>query len=414
MRRTVFKSIRHGLFAALAGFTVLLCVGYTGLALIISYVTEDMLVDRLLEREAAAVTAQFRSGGDIQSTGNDLIRVYRDAGALPPVVRAQVTAGREHGEIFTDTGQHYHLRTLDLQAADGRRRLYLLADAGPLLVVSKLFQDVGGVLVAVALGLIALALLLAYLLSRRLVLPLQVLADEIKSLAPEGSTNFSARQRRDEIGYLADKLGTTIAALHAALHREQAFTRDVGHELRTPLTVMNNVLGQAASRPLQAHELSQLRAGLGELGGTVDVLFALARAEHIPNETVDLRGCIEDSLLRLLEQADWDNERLALQLPDRLEVTGNRHLSMLLLNNCLGNALFHGGAGSRLRLSFADGVLSLANTIDPDRAGTMQGFLHGQHLLRRIAKAMGWEIAFHAEAAAYRVDIVPLVPPHPR
>ena len=174
------SALRHGLFAALAGFTVLLCVGYTGLALIISYVTEDMLVDRLLEREATAVTAQFRSGGDIQSTGNDLIHVYRDAGALPPVVRAQVTAGREHGEIFTDTGQHYHLRTLDLHAANGRRRLYLLADAGPLLVVSKLFQDVGGVLVAVALGLIALALLLAYMLSRRLVLPLQVLADEVK------------------------------------------------------------------------------------------------------------------------------------------------------------------------------------------------------------------------------------------
>ncbi|SEN65353.1 Signal transduction histidine kinase [Duganella sp. CF517] len=409
----MFRSIRHGLFAALAGFTVLLCVGYTGLALLISYVTEDMLVDRLLQREAAAVTARYQLRGDIQATGDDLIRVYRDAAALPPIVRAQVAAGRERGEIFTDTGQHYHLRVLDLGAQAGPRRLYLLADVGPLLVVSKLFQDVGGVLVAVALGLIALALLLAYLLSRRLVLPLQVLADEVKSLQPEAPIHFSARRRPDEIGYLADKLGTTLAALHAALHREQAFTRDVGHELRTPLTVMNNVLGQAASRPLQAHELAQLRAGLGELGATVDVLFALARAEHIPNATVDLRGCIEDSLLRLLEQSDWDDDRVALRLPDRLEVTGNRHLSMLLLNNCLGNALFHGGAGCRLRLSFADGVLSLANTVDPARAGAMQGFLHGQHLLRRIAKAMDWEIAFHAEAAAYRVDIVPILPPVP-
>ena len=81
---------------------------------------------------------------------------------------------------------------------------------------------------------------------------------------------------------------------------------------------------------------------------------------------------------------------------------------MLLVNNCLGNALFHGGADSRLRLSFADGVLSLANTVDPARAGATQGFLHGQHLLRRIAKAMGWEIGFHAGATEYRVDIVPL------
>jgi hypothetical protein len=138
------------------------------------------------------------------------------------------------------------------------------------------------------------------------------------------------------------------------------------------------------------------------------VLFALARAEHIAAESFDLRGCIEQSLLRLVADGARDDDWLKLDLPDRLEVLGNRHLSVLLMNNCLGNALFHGGAGSRLRVSFADGVLGLSNTVDPARAGAMQGFLHGQHLLRRIAKAMRWDIAFHAGAASYRVEIVPL------
>jgi len=392
----MFKSIRHGLFAALAGFTVLICVCYTGLALVIAYVTEDMLVDRLLQREAAAMTGHFRLRGEIRPPGDELIRVYRSVEALPPIVRAQVADGRERAEISTDTGQHYHLRALDLPDA---QRVYLLADVRPLLVVSKLIQDVGGVLIFVALGLIALALLLAYLLSRRLVSPLQVLAHEVR----EGSVEFSAQRRQDEIGYLAEKLGTTMTELHTSLEREQAFTRDVSHELRTPLTVMNNIVGQAA---LDTDDVAQLRAGLDEIGNTIDVLFALARAEHIADETFDLRGCIEESLLRLLE-GDWNEERLALDLPDRLEVLGNRHLSMLLINNCVGNALFHGGAEARLRLSFEDGVLSLGNTVDPARTGTMQGFLHGQHLLQRIAKAMRWEIGFHAGAAAYRVEIAP-------
>lgn len=386
----MFRSIRHGLFAALAGFTVLICVCYTGLALVIAYVTEDMLVDRLLRREAAAMTAHFRLHGEIKPPGDALIRVYLGVEALPPVVRTQVVAGRERAEISSDTGQHYHLRTLDLPDA---HRVYLLADARPLLVVSKLIQDVGGVLIFVALGLLALALLLAYLLSRRLVSPLQVLALEVR----QGSAEFSARHRQDEIGYLAQKLGTTITELHA-------FTRDVSHELRTPLTVMNNIVGQAE---LDVDDVAQLRAGLDEIGNTIDVLFALARAEHIEDETFDLRGCIEESLLRLLDDGAWQDERLTLHLPDRLEVLGNRHLSMLLINNCVGNALFHGGADSRLRLSFAEGVLSLGNTVDPARTGTMQGFLHGQHLLRRIAKAMRWEIGFHAGATAYRVEISP-------
>jgi signal transduction histidine kinase len=334
-------------------------------------------------------------------------------------VRAQVAAGRGRAEIFTDTGRHYHLRTLDLHAGDRSQRVYLLADVGPLLVVSKLFREIGGVLVAVALGLIALALLLAWLLARRLVAPLQVLAHEVRRVTPEAPVRFSASGRRDEIGYLADRLGTTLAGLHAALQREHAFTRDVSHELRTPLTVMNNALAGASSRPLDRHEVAQLQAGLDEMGATIDVLFALARAEHIASEAFDLRGCIEESLLRLLEKGGEGGEggraddgledgRWLLDLPDRLDVLGNRHLARLLIDNCLGNAMFHGDPCAPLRVSFAGGVLRMANAVDPGRAATMQGFQHGRNLLGRIAGAMGWQLDFHAGATAYHVEIVPL------
>ncbi|WP_338768791.1 hypothetical protein [Massilia sp. METH4] len=394
------KSIRHGLFAVLAGFTVLICFCYTGLALVIAYVTEDMLVDRLLEREAAAIAAHYRAHGEVKAPGLDLVRVYRGIDTLPAIVREQA-ATRPRGEIFTDTGQHYHLRTLDL---DGRQRIYLLADAGPLLVVSKLIQDVGGVVIFVALSLVALALLLAWLLARWLVAPLLVLAREVRSAAPDGEIRFSARERPDEIGYLADRLGTTLADLHAALRREHAFTRDVSHELRTPLTVMNNVLGQAGDRSLERGEVAQLQAGLDEIRATIDVLFALARAEHIAAEPFDLRGCIEDSLLRLAERG-WNDDRLRLDLPDRLAVTGNRHLARLLIDNCLANAAFHGAPG--LRVCFANGVLEIVNAVDPARNATVQGFLHGQNLLARIATATGWQIGFHAGPSTYRVEIFP-------
>lgn len=405
----MFKSIRHGLFAALAGFTVLICVCYTGLALVIAYVTEDMLIDRLLQREAAALGAHVRLHGEAGTPASDLVRVYRSAAALPPIVRERVMAGSRRAEIFTDSGQHYHLRTLDLERAAGRGqplRLYLLADAGPLLVVSKLIREVGGLLAAVAAGLISLALLLAYLLSKRLVLPLQDLAREVRGIAPGREIAFDASRRSDEIGYLAGRLATTFAELHAALAREHDFTRDVSHELRTPLTVMKNTFVKAGSRPLDRDELGQLRASVEEIGTTIEVLFALARAECVADEVFDLRGCVEDSLLRLMD-GGGSGVHLELELPERLEVAGNRHLAALLLNNCLGNALFHGGPASDLRLSFGDGTLCLSNTIDPARTATMQGFHHGHKLLQRIAAAMRWELGFHAGAADFRVDITP-------
>jgi len=390
------KSIRTSLFAALAGFTVLLCLCYTGLAVVIAYVTEDMLVERLLLREAAAIERH----GVPARPGSDLITVHTSRATLPAAVQAATSPDQLRAEVFA-LGAHYHLMARDVP---DHGRIYLLADVTPVLVVSKVVQDVGGVLIFVALGLVGLALLLSWLLARRLVRPLQMLALEARGLAPGAVAQFSARARPDEIGELAARLETSFNALQAALRREHDFTRDVGHELRTPLTVMNNTLALAAARPLRGADVAQLQAGVDELRATIDVLFALARAEHVGNATFDLRACVEQSLLRL---PDVDALHLTIDLPERLPVAGNQHLASLLISNCIGNALFHGGAGCRLAISWHDGQLAIANTVDGMREGQVQGFAHGQDLLARVAAAMDWQIAFHPGEAGYRVEIAP-------
>jgi signal transduction histidine kinase len=404
------STIRRGLFAALAGFTVVLCLCYTGLAVVISYVTEDMLVQRLLEREAATITTRLRQH-DTASAGSDLVTVYRQYRNLPAVVRRQLTPSAPRAEVFTDTGQHYHVMALDVDDGGKPARWYLLADVAPLLVVSRLVREVGGVLIGVALALVGLALLLAWLLARRLVLPLQRLAQEARELTPDSAPQFSARGRTDEIGFLARRLETTFTQLQTALRREQAFARDVSHELRTPLTLMRNTLALAGAGPLRPQEQSQLQDGVDEMSNTVELLFAMARAGQVATGTVELRGCIEQCLLRLLEQQAWDASLLTLALPERLEVQGNRQLVLLLINNCLANALFHGGPACQLRIAFEQGCLAIHNTVPAGQAMRVQGFSHGQHLLVRLAQVMGWGIRFHPGLLDYRVDIIPVLMP---
>ncbi|MGK5056180.1 sensor histidine kinase [Janthinobacterium sp. LB2P49] len=401
------KSIRRRLFVALAGFTVLLCLCYTGLALVIAYVTEDMLVQRLLEREAAAVSMRWQQHGKLTPSGSDLITVYGSYLDLPQGVRAQVPPSAPRGEVFTTTGQHYHVLALDVVAGGKPARCYLLADVAPVLVVSRLAREVGSVVAGVALALIALALLLAYWLARRLVLPLQRLAREARQLAPGSAVHFSERDRPDEIGFLARRLETTFAELQAVLQREQAFARDVSHELRTPLTLMHNTLALADAHPLGGQEQAQLQQSTDEMRATIDVLFALARAEQLPGQVVELRGCIEQCLLRLLDEHPWDASLLTLDLPERLEVLGNGPLTMLLINNCLANALFHGGPDCRINITFAQGCLSIDNTVQPGQPTRVQGFAHGQNLLLRLAQAMHWDIVFRPGTTQYRVAIFP-------
>lgn len=402
-------SIRRGLFAALAGFAVLLCLCYTGLAVVISYVTEDMLVQRLLEREAAAITTRVRQQGTAAASGSDLITLYRDYGALPAPVRQQFLPAAPRAEVFTGTGQHYHVMALELENAGQPMRWYLLADVAPLLVVSRLVREVGGVLIGFALALVGLALLLAWLLTRRLVLPLQILAQEARALLSAHPPQFSARGRPDEIGFLARRLESTFTELQTALQREQAFARDVSHELRTPLTLMRNTLALASTRTLVPDEQAQLQEGVDEISNTVELLFALACAEQIALETVELRGCIEQCLLRLLDEHAWDASLLTLDLPERLPVHGHRQLIVLLLNNCLANALFHGGRACQLTISFKQGCLVVHNTVPAGQAVRVQGFSHGQLLLARLAQVMQWEIRFYPGVLDYRVDIVPVV-----
>lgn len=406
----MFSTIRRGLFAALAGFTVVLCLCYSGLALVIAYVTEDMLVERLLQREVVAIERHFRQHGELAPPAPDWMRLVRSAGDLPAAVRQEVAAGRLHAEIFAGAGVHYHLRTLDLAGARGPLRVYLVADVAPLLVVSRLIQDVGGVVIFVAVGLTGLALGLAWLLSRRLVLPLQALAHDVRALAPDAAIAPALRGRRDEIGYLARRLDAAFGALHAALAREHAFTRDVGHELRTPLTVMKNTLVQAGARPLGPQQVAQLGDCVDEIGHTVDVLFALAREQHLADQDFDLRACIEECLLRRIGAEARDPDWLDIGLPERLMVSGSRPLAMLLLGNCIENALFHGGPDVRLRIGVDGEQLYLTNTVDPARPVAIQGFRHGQHLLRRIADAMRWRLDLHAGASDYRVVLAPRRP----
>ncbi|MCQ6458614.1 histidine kinase dimerization/phospho-acceptor domain-containing protein, partial [Vibrio parahaemolyticus] len=83
----------------------------------------------------------------------------------------------------------------------------------------------------------------------------------------------------DEIGFLARRLETTFADLQAVLQREQSFARDVSHELRTPLTLMHNTLALAGAQPLGVQERAQLEQGVDDMRATIEVLFALARAE---------------------------------------------------------------------------------------------------------------------------------------
>jgi len=139
----------------------------------------------------------------------------------------------------------------------------------------------GGRLWVIAAGMVLIAAVLAYPLSRRLVRPVRAFQQTAQRLA---GGDYEARvqvQGGDEIA----RLGRDLNALAAALGRnEQARRRwvaDISHELRTPIALLRAELEaiQDGVRPLDRTAVDALHGDVLRLGRLVDDLYELSMTD---------------------------------------------------------------------------------------------------------------------------------------
>lgn len=167
-------------------------------------------------------------------------------------------------------------------------------------------QRLNRILLLCAVSGLALAVVLAVVLSRRLTGPLSRLTTAVESRPPErmqahaqetpdGMAPIPLTGLDDEVGVLARAIAAREEALQRFVLRESNFTGDVSHELRTPLTVMQGGLEilelQLQGLP-QAERLApvvqRLLRTTARMSNTVRTLLMLARRpEEIEFQTLD-------------------------------------------------------------------------------------------------------------------------------
>jgi signal transduction histidine kinase len=142
--------------------------------------------------------------------------------------------------------------------------------------------------IGVAAGSIMLALLLGYVLSRSLILPIRQMGSRLSDVA---TGDFSAHidiPNRDELGALAmninrmsDELARLYAELVATSEHKSEFLANMSHELRTPL---NAIIG--FSQVLQQQMFGELN--LKQLEYLDDILSSSQHLLNLINEILDL------------------------------------------------------------------------------------------------------------------------------
>ena len=266
---------------------------------------------------------------------------------------------------------------------------------------------------------IGLAMLLGWLLSRKVIEPVVRLAqqvrerDQLLALAPPLAPDYA----NDEVGQLAAAFDDTLGLLRHALKREQLFTSDVSHELRTPLMVLASSCELLQANPsldtraqAQVQRIGRATDGMREL---VQTFLLLARE---PEQDSDLSS--QRSLVSIADELvqQWREPMESKGLEffyQRGEVTEQRFNAVFLhsvLGNLLRNAWHYTNSGQvTLRLHGQGFVVEDTGVgiAEDEREAIFEPFVRGTaargdglglglSLVRRICISQGWRVELSA------------------
>ncbi len=321
-------------------------------------------------------------------------------------------------------------------------RTEVLTDGGalqlatPLTGVDDQLGTLGLVLSLVALGGIALALVLGWLVGRTALVPLNDLTSSVEKVAE--TTDVSVRLDPggpDELGRLRRAFNHLLAALERSREAQRQLVLDAGHELRTPLTSLRTnleVVRRLDELPPDERDVlvDDLLTQMQELTNLVADLSELARGEQrlAPPAPLRLDRLVEDAVALATSHARSRSVHYDLR-SEPTWVRGQRERIMRAVGNLLDNALKWSPDGGTVEVWCAGGLVAVRDHgpgIAPgdlphvfDRfyraptARALPGSGLGLAIVAQVAAAEGGSVtASNADGggAAFRLQL-PTVPP---
>ena len=389
----MISSIKHKSLALLVSLTLGLTALYLSLAVIISFVIEDVILSKLLQKHAHYAEQQYQISAELPDLKLGFIQLYENPSVMPNELYESIKKSSGDQEIFTPDKTHYHFKTLDL---GNEQKGYIVAEVSDLLVVSQ--NPSIFILYPIALILaLLLAIYLAHKFSKKIVNPIILLTQAIKS-GQIGEQPNSLPAFEYELGYLSNTFQKAFNDLEQALTREKNFTTDVGHELRTPLTILKNHTALIEQRGYKESDLTEMKSVGLQMENTVNVLLALARAESIEKQSCNVKMILEQAILTHGNN-DESDINLILDVDSQFALMANPALLTLLVNNLIANAIQH-AKSHQLTIKQQDGSLIFKNTIHQPvpkdvmtsgvKSQSSQGVGQGLYLVTRIVESFSW------------------------
>jgi signal transduction histidine kinase len=225
--------------------------------------------------------------------------------------------------------------------------------------------------IGVAVGALAVTLLLGLVLSWSVIGPIQRIDSRLAAIAAGDFSGHVHVPNRDELGALAtnvnrmnDELDRLYKELEAASRHKSAFLASMSHELRTPLNAIigfSQALRVRMFGPLnekQEEYLDDILTSANHLLSLINDALDLSKVEagqiELDVGPFSLRDALESGVVMVRERATSDGVRVALSAdPDVDVVQGDERRIRQVIFNLLSNAVKFTPAGGTVDVSSA-------------------------------------------------------------
>jgi signal transduction histidine kinase len=221
-----------------------------------------------------------------------------------------------------------------------------------------LYQSISRFLLWGALLAVAIALLLTFFLSRRILAPMKVLTVAARRLGQGDLSQRVQFKDKGEVGELAQAFNSMASDLERVEQLRRNMVADVAHELRTPLSNISGYLEAVRDGVIEpdADTIRSLNEEATLLSRLVDDLQELTLADAgeltLTCQAEDIAELSNQAVIAVRPHAKIKGVSLSTDLPANMPAVNiDAHRISQVLRNLLENAVTHTAEGGAIKVS---------------------------------------------------------------